>query len=631
MDLYCSDKKLSELGGGTLALGDLLDNDVFTPPASGPVTMDHFAMESSSMDPDWLDTIFDDPVLNDRMISDALQSEHSYSSLANSDEQTLDLSKATGDKDVDMDLTAINPNSLSSAPLTSSAAATSLLSVAAASAGLTAASTAGAGATPYQLTHTPLPEGIKHEIKQEPLDLSLDTEMTTVTVARSTTHPAGQTSLLKQQQQPTIILQQQTQQYHTATIKQERLVLPKVNIKVEPQHNYITTSSLSPDHYSESYDGLSLPPTPPSSTNSDSDCGAASPPGSPLRASLRHRPVSPHLQQPFFMSPIPTSGVLVLTEEEKRTLISEGYPIPAKLPLTKQEEKNLKKIRRKIKNKISAQESRRKKKEYLETLERKVEAYSQENGDLRKKVDTLQSSNQSLLSQLQKLQAAVRSLRPGSPGGSATGTCLMVLVMCFAVFLGSWSPTSLSIGHYGSVSPLPLPVVGPMPYPGAEAAGGDAGGSLPNGLGGAGGGGNLPQGPALKDPSNDYSTPNMRSRMLLSHDDLEDSGTEWGPAAPYNSYKAILGSWFYGCLASEQPAGAAAPTVEASTAPLLPLVSILDKETEINQTKDGGLRMPGNVAPSSGQNEKQQQQESMHPDIMVTAATTSTKRVNTTA
>ena len=49
---------------------------------------------------------------------------------------------------------------------------------------------------------------------------------------------------------------------------------------------------------------------------------------------------------------IPTSGVLLLTEEEKRTLISEGYPIPAKLPLNKQEEKNLKKIRRKIKNKV---------------------------------------------------------------------------------------------------------------------------------------------------------------------------------------------------------------------------------------------------------------------------------------
>ena len=48
-----------------------------------------------------------------------------------------------------------------------------------------------------------------------------------------------------------------------------------------------------------------------------------------------------------------STGVLMLTEEEKRTLIAEGYPVPTKLPLTKQEEKSLKKVRRKIKNKVS--------------------------------------------------------------------------------------------------------------------------------------------------------------------------------------------------------------------------------------------------------------------------------------
>jgi cyclic AMP-responsive element-binding protein 3 len=49
---------------------------------------------------------------------------------------------------------------------------------------------------------------------------------------------------------------------------------------------------------------------------------------------------------------MPSSGVLMLTEEEKRTLIAEGYPVPTRLPLTKQEEKNLKKVQRKIKNKV---------------------------------------------------------------------------------------------------------------------------------------------------------------------------------------------------------------------------------------------------------------------------------------
>jgi len=44
--------------------------------------------------------------------------------------------------------------------------------------------------------------------------------------------------------------------------------------------------------------------------------------------------------------------MLILTDEEKRTLIAEGYPVPTRWPLTKQDEKHLKKVQRKIKNKV---------------------------------------------------------------------------------------------------------------------------------------------------------------------------------------------------------------------------------------------------------------------------------------
>ncbi|XP_071492536.1 cyclic AMP-responsive element-binding protein 3-like protein 1 [Diadema antillarum] len=200
---------------------------------------------------------------------------------------------------------------------------------------------------------------------------------------------------------------------------------------------------------------LQLPPTPPGSTASDSDGGespqrsGSSAPSSPR--ALHTQPAKKPICHTRTVSPqlftniqkLPQSGPLILTEEEKRTLKQEGYPIPTKLPLTKAEEKSLKKVRRKIKNKISAQESRRKKKEYLEALEKRMDSYTHENTELRKKVESLETTNQSLLTQLTKLQSIVNKVtKPIKASSTQTGTCLMVLVLCFAVFLGSWTPHS---------------------------------------------------------------------------------------------------------------------------------------------------------------------------------------------
>ncbi|KAM4050511.1 cyclic AMP-responsive element-binding protein 3-like protein 3 isoform 2-T2 [Anomaloglossus baeobatrachus] len=104
-----------------------------------------------------------------------------------------------------------------------------------------------------------------------------------------------------------------------------------------------------------------------------------------------------------------TYGELFLTEDEKKLLSKEGVTLPSQLPLTKYEERVLKKIRRKIRNKQSAQESRKKKKEYMEGLE-----------------------TRSLLEQLRKLQALVSQ----TAGKAAqTGTCVAVLLLSFSLII----------------------------------------------------------------------------------------------------------------------------------------------------------------------------------------------------
>jgi hypothetical protein len=159
------------------------------------------------------------------------------------------------------------------------------------------------------------------------------------------------------------------------------------------------------------------------------------------------------------LSKLPSSGPLMLTEEEKRTLVQEGHQVPTQLPLTKGEEKILKKIRRKIKNKISAQESRRKKKEYVDSLEKRMETYINENSELKKRLEELELNNKSLLSQLQSMRVTLENsdttaqqslalqqpenvcgLAVQSSNTSQFGTLLMVLVLFFAVVLGVWSP-----------------------------------------------------------------------------------------------------------------------------------------------------------------------------------------------
>ncbi|KAK6180239.1 hypothetical protein SNE40_012429 [Patella caerulea] len=143
--------------------------------------------------------------------------------------------------------------------------------------------------------------------------------------------------------------------------------------------------------------------------------------------------------------------LLRLTDEEKELLSRENITLPTNMPLTKEEEKQLRSIRRKIRNKVSAKESRKRKGEYVEGLEQRVKLCTVENSQLQKKIENLEKQNISMMSQLKKLQALITSkTKPAQ-----TTTCIMVLLLSFALLVvPNFSPLgsrSLSSEHPKSI------------------------------------------------------------------------------------------------------------------------------------------------------------------------------------
>ncbi|XP_007975222.3 cyclic AMP-responsive element-binding protein 3-like protein 4 isoform X3 [Chlorocebus sabaeus] len=143
------------------------------------------------------------------------------------------------------------------------------------------------------------------------------------------------------------------------------------------------------------------------------------------------------------LAPVPCTTLLpcqtlFLTDEEKRLLGQEGVSLPSHLPLTKAEERVLKKVRRKIRNKQSAQDSRRRKKEYIDGLESRVAACSAQNQELQKKVQELERHNISLVAQLRQLQTLIAQT---SNKAAQTSTCVLILLFSLAlIILPSFSP-----------------------------------------------------------------------------------------------------------------------------------------------------------------------------------------------
>jgi len=122
---------------------------------------------------------------------------------------------------------------------------------------------------------------------------------------------------------------------------------------------------------------------------------------------------------------------LHLTDEERKLLADEGCELPEDLPLTKAEERILKKVRRKIRNKRSAMASRRRKKEYISGVEKDFGVSKDENDELKKRVKFLEQQNFNLMAQLRKLRESVMSL-PKSGHACALGVVFFSLfVFCY--------------------------------------------------------------------------------------------------------------------------------------------------------------------------------------------------------
>ena len=101
---------------------------------------------------------------------------------------------------------------------------------------------------------------------------------------------------------------------------------------------------------------------------------------------------------------------LNLTDEERRLLKEEDVELPEDLPLTKAEERVLKKVRRKIRNKRSAMESRRRKKEHFSHVEEELSKSQEHNDELKKRVAFLERQNMNLMTQLRRLQESVMAV-----------------------------------------------------------------------------------------------------------------------------------------------------------------------------------------------------------------------------
>ena len=135
---------------------------------------------------------------------------------------------------------------------------------------------------------------------------------------------------------------------------------------------------------------------------------------------------------------------LKLTEDEKYILKNEGVVLPENVrTLTKTEERHIKQVKRRIKNKISAAESRKRKKDYLDGLEERVEQTTSMNCELRQRVGELEKQNIDLVNAVKRMKSYISNYMPKI---SESNSALLLFIFAFALFsIPSWIALSNTI------------------------------------------------------------------------------------------------------------------------------------------------------------------------------------------
>ncbi|KAH8872290.1 Cyclic AMP-responsive element-binding protein 3-like protein [Schistosoma japonicum] len=96
-----------------------------------------------------------------------------------------------------------------------------------------------------------------------------------------------------------------------------------------------------------------------------------------------------------------------LTTEERKLLQKIGCQLPIKFPLSQTNEKAIRTVRRKIRNKLSAQASRAKRQKYVIDLERRYSLCTEEIKQLRRQIYELEEDKRSLTLHLRKLRSYI--------------------------------------------------------------------------------------------------------------------------------------------------------------------------------------------------------------------------------